>query len=286
MRRMLDDQTTMFLFAASRGDTHTISLMCDQGFDPNNADYDHRTALMVASMKGNTDVVQLILQYKACPNMTDMHGSSALLEAVKNGHESTMELLFQHGADLCMSESQAASVLCQAVFDGDILLLKRLLKAGIDINAADYDKRTAAHIAAAEGNVAAIRILAEKGADLTLSDRWGNTVQDEARRSNARQLLLFLEERKEEWPRRDLLNNSSLEFIWLRMPFFLVASAGFAAIAFLMRVQYCIYFVKKQFFCPMDFDIAFLITIVLVIVSAVIYLVHGCWRVHFFLLYI
>lgn len=134
---------------------------------------------------------------KADPNSTDMHGSTALLEAVKNGHEPVMDLLFQYGADLCMPESRAASVLCQAVFDGDILFLRRLLKAGIDINAADYDKRTAAHIAAAEGNVAAIRVLANAGADLTLEDRWGNTVQDEARRSNARQLLVFLEERKE-----------------------------------------------------------------------------------------
>lgn len=64
MSKQLDDQTTRLLFAASRGDTSTMSLMCDQGFDPNNADYDTRTALMVASMKGNTDVVKLLLKYK------------------------------------------------------------------------------------------------------------------------------------------------------------------------------------------------------------------------------
>ena len=58
------------------------------------------------------------------------------------------------------------------------------------------DKRTAAHIAAAEGNVAAIRVLAEAGANLNLEDRWGNTVQREAERSNARQLLAYLKERK------------------------------------------------------------------------------------------
>jgi ankyrin repeat protein len=63
MRKQLDDHTTRLLFAASRGDTATISLMCDQGFDANNADYDNRTALMVASMKGNTDVVRLLLEY-------------------------------------------------------------------------------------------------------------------------------------------------------------------------------------------------------------------------------
>lgn len=48
--KMKDDHTTRFLFAASRDSTPAISLMCDQGFDPNSADYDSRTALMVASM--------------------------------------------------------------------------------------------------------------------------------------------------------------------------------------------------------------------------------------------
>jgi ankyrin repeat protein len=38
--------------------------MCDQGFNPSNADYDNRTALMVASMKGNKDVVELLLEYQ------------------------------------------------------------------------------------------------------------------------------------------------------------------------------------------------------------------------------
>jgi CRP-like cAMP-binding protein len=196
MSKQLDDQTTRLLFAASRGDTSTISLMCENGFIPDNCDYDNRSAMMVAAMKGNTDVVKLLLEYKANPNLTDMHGSTALLEAVKNGHEATMKLLMEHGAKLCMPESLAASVLCQAVFDGDILLLRRLLMAGIEINAADYDKRTAAHIAAAEGNIAAIRVLADNGADLTLEDRWKNTVQHEAERSNTRQLLEYLKHKQ------------------------------------------------------------------------------------------
>lgn len=218
MSKQLDDNTTRFCFAASRGDTATIALMCDQGFDPNSADYDHRNALMVASMKGNTEVVKMLLEYnvsamtlrfatralynfrssllwQANPNLSDMHGSTALLEAVKNGHESTMGLLLRNKAQLCMPDSLAASVLCQAVFDGDTPFLKRLLQAGINVNASDYDKRTAAHIAAAEGNVAAIKVLADHGADLTLEDRWKNTVLQEAERSSARQLLEYLQQR-------------------------------------------------------------------------------------------
>lgn len=193
MSKQKDDQTTRFLFAASRSDTLTISLMCDQGFDPDNADYDTRTALMVAAVKGNDDVVKSLLDdYNADPNIVDVHGTTALFEAVKNGHESTMAILLKHNATLCTKESYAATALCQAVFDGDIPFLRRLLKAGIQVDAADYDKRTAAHIAAAEGNVAAFKVLVEFGADLSVEDRWKNTVHGEAKRSGGRQLLEYL----------------------------------------------------------------------------------------------
>ncbi|KAG7349409.1 ankyrin repeat domain protein [Nitzschia inconspicua] len=192
MSKQLDDQTTRLLFAASRGDSATIALMCDQGFNPNNSDYDHRTALMVASMKGNTEVVKMLLDYKADPNLVDMHSSTALLEAVKNGHGDTMELLQKRGAKLCMKESFAASTLCQAVFDGDSALLRRLLEAGTPVNACDYDKRTAAHIAAAEANLSAFQALCAHGADLQLEDRWGSTPMMEAERHGSKKILDFI----------------------------------------------------------------------------------------------
>jgi ankyrin repeat protein len=189
MNKLKDDHTTRFLFAASRGDTATIALMCESGFDPNSSDYDSRTALMVAALKGNTETVKKILEYQANPNLTDMHGTTALYEAARKGHEDTMDVLLEHGAELCMDEGQAASTLCRMVFDGDILMLRRLLKANIQVNAGDYDGRTAAHIAAAEGNVAALKALVEFGADLELKDRWNNSIRDEAKRANAGQVL-------------------------------------------------------------------------------------------------
>jgi len=188
-----DDQTTRFCFAASRGDTATITVMCEQGFDPNSSDYDKRTALMVASMKGNVDTVVKLLSYHADPNLTDMHGTSALYEATKNNHEDVASVLIEYGGHLSMSESQAASTLCQAVYEGDILLLKRLICAQIQVNASDYDKRTAAHIAASESNCLALKILVEAGADLNMRDRWGNTAEDEAKRARASAVLEFLD---------------------------------------------------------------------------------------------
>lgn len=191
--RLKDDNTTRFLNSAARGDTQTLSVMCDQGFDPNSSDYDSRTALMVASMKGNPEVVKKLLEYGADPNLVDMHGSTALYEAARMGHEGVMKVLLDHGASLCMSETLAASTLDQSVFDGDIALLRRLLDARIPVNAADYDQRRAVHIAAAEGNVAALKLMVEHGADLAVTDRWGNTARNEAERVNAGPLLHYLD---------------------------------------------------------------------------------------------
>jgi hypothetical protein len=41
IKKQKDEHTTWFCYAASRGDTTTISTMCDQGFDPNSSDCEH-----------------------------------------------------------------------------------------------------------------------------------------------------------------------------------------------------------------------------------------------------
>jgi ankyrin repeat protein len=196
INKQKDDNTTRFLFAASRSDLPTLRLMLNSGLDPNSADYDRRNALMVAAMNGNSEVVTLLLDYHANPNLVDVHGTSALYEAVKGAHDDTIDILLKHGGTLCMPEETAATTLCQCVFNGDLLFLKRLCKAGIDINAGDYDRRRAVHIAASEGNLAAVRVLAECGADLTVLDRWDNSIEDEAKRANAVRLLVYLESLK------------------------------------------------------------------------------------------
>jgi ankyrin repeat protein len=120
MQKKEDDNITKFLFAASRGDTATITFMCDHGFDPNSSDYDRCTALMVAAKKGNTDATKVLLDFQADPNAVDVHGITALFEAAVKGHEDTMEVLIHNGAKLCTKTSLSASMLCQSVFNGDI----------------------------------------------------------------------------------------------------------------------------------------------------------------------
>ena len=195
IQKLRDDHTIRFLYAASRGDTETIKLMCDQGFNPDTCDYDKRTALMVSAMKGNMATVVKLLEYGANPLVHDCHGSCALLEAVMNDQNAIIDLFLQ----VCdidsewIQNSKACLLMNEAVSTGDIMLLERLIRAGIDVNTYDYDKRRPVHIAAAEGNLAALKRLVEAGADLTVLDRWNNSVLEESRRSKSGALVAYLE---------------------------------------------------------------------------------------------
>jgi potassium channel len=126
VHKLDDDHTTRFLFAASRSDIPTLSLMLDKGMDPNSVDYDGRTALMVAAMNGNAEAVTILLDKQADPNMVDGHNNTALYEAVKGSHDECIEVLLKNKAELLMSDETAASLLCKSVFDSDIKLLSRL----------------------------------------------------------------------------------------------------------------------------------------------------------------
>jgi hypothetical protein len=48
-------------YAATRGDVMKLRSMLQQGFNPDSADYDGRTALMLACVRGHRDVVDLLL---------------------------------------------------------------------------------------------------------------------------------------------------------------------------------------------------------------------------------
>ena len=70
-----------------------------------------------------------------------------------------------------------------AAYRGDIEAIKRYLIKGIDINQGDYDGRTALHLASAEGHEKCVKYLLCSGADTFVTDRWGATPLDDAKKS-------------------------------------------------------------------------------------------------------
>ena len=67
-----------FLYCASRGDTSRLRTFLNQGFDPDAADYDGRTALMLACVKGFREAVQLLLEAGAAVNAQDAFGGTPM----------------------------------------------------------------------------------------------------------------------------------------------------------------------------------------------------------------
>ncbi|KAK9791836.1 hypothetical protein WJX73_006514 [Symbiochloris irregularis] len=183
--RMDEERLTQFLYAAAQGNSAIIREMLQQGFDPNSADYDARTALMLAAVNGRPGIVRQLIAAGADVTAVDNFGACALLEACHRGNDEIIDLLVTRGASLSSKENSVteAGRLCNSVINCNLPLLRRYLRAHANVNAYDYDKRTALHISAAEGNAPVVKLLVEEGrADCSCRDRWGSTPLDEASR--------------------------------------------------------------------------------------------------------
>ncbi|KAL5545105.1 hypothetical protein UlMin_008889, partial [Ulmus minor] len=177
--------------ASHLGDLYRLKCLIGAGADPNNTDYDGRSALHVAASKGYEDITFFLIERGADVNISDKFGNTPLLEAIKNGHDRVVSLLNNAGAKLSIDGT--GSFLCNTVAMGDMKLLKRLLAEDVNPNAKNYDRRTPLHIAASEGLYSMAELLLDAGASVYSKDRWGNTPIDEARIGGNKNLLKLLE---------------------------------------------------------------------------------------------
>ncbi|KAF6256108.1 hypothetical protein COO60DRAFT_1702472 [Scenedesmus sp. NREL 46B-D3] len=109
MAKQEEDRTTEFLYAATRGDSMRLRGMLQQGFSPDSADYDGRTALMLACVRGHRDVVELLLSAGADARLDDNLGRSALLEACYHGHNAIIDTLTAAGVRLAPAAACTAA---------------------------------------------------------------------------------------------------------------------------------------------------------------------------------
>jgi len=169
-----------------------LKMLLKYGADPNDGDYDARTALHVACASGNKSAVELLIGYRGINlNPQDNFGRTPLMEAVRHGHEHVARLLKAHGAfhgfvvdlkdNTDANAIPAGGELCQAAFSNQVRYLNNLLSfCDLDVDAADYDLRTALMLACAEGNMGIAVHLVQNGADINKKDRWGHTPITEA----------------------------------------------------------------------------------------------------------
>lgn len=79
-----------------------------------------------------------------------------------------------------------------AASEGNVLRLQKLLEQRCSVNEENYDSRTPLHIACADAHFDAAQFLIAAKAEVNASDRWGHTPLDEAIRSKASDIKVYL----------------------------------------------------------------------------------------------
>lgn len=122
-----------FLEAVSEGDTGSVALYLQAGFDPNSCDRSGVPLVNLALRRGHGQVLEALVAGGADINRPSRdRGYTALMEAASQGQADYVEKLLAWGADVKPQCKNGQSALILAVGRGDGALALRLLKAGAD----------------------------------------------------------------------------------------------------------------------------------------------------------
>ena len=197
------------IWAAGKGDLHTIQRLSMQEYDSDTPDYDGRTPLHMAASEGQIEIIRELIKLKVDINPVDRWKGTPLDNALAQGHEEAAALLREQGAQTGRTEPappedpdfkpikiRGVSVpIIFAAFYGDLISLRRFIAQGFSVNVSDYDRRTPLHLAAAEGHLEVVQFLVAHNVALDPRDRWGTTPLEEAKANGHADLAKFLEER-------------------------------------------------------------------------------------------
>ena len=124
-------------------------------------DQDGRTALSVAvtcDSESAAKLVTLLLDNGANPNKADRDSMTPLLIAAFEGKAGVCEILLENGADVDHADKEGKTALFAAASMGHLDILNILLFWGCYVDGIDYEGRTVLSVAAAEGSASVVQV--------------------------------------------------------------------------------------------------------------------------------
>eukprot|EP00092_Neocalanus_flemingeri_P104019 GFUD01133180.1.p1 GENE.GFUD01133180.1~~GFUD01133180.1.p1 ORF type:complete len:449 (-),score=125.35 GFUD01133180.1:51-1397(-) len=201
------DGTTPLMLAARNGRVKVVSLLLEEGADPNIRKISGVTAIFLASVGGYSDIVTKLVEAGADADPQSQEGGTPLMAATQAGHLDVVEKLLLSGANHNTCMWDGANVLFLAGQNGHARIVMHLLTLpGVQVNQQRRDGATPLWIAAQMGHEDCVRMLLRGGADVDLARADGATPLFKACHKGHEEVVKELLRHK---PRLDTLKNGS-----------------------------------------------------------------------------
>jgi ankyrin repeat protein len=190
----------MMCQAAFSGRLDEMKRLVNNGVDPNESDYDGRTAMHLAASEGNREILKYLVGIKANIMCRDRFNGTPLEDAVRHhfdkpNMDKVQELLRDHGATLAGEGLSYVVKMVEYAAKGNVDRIRLLATNGVDVSLGDYDDRTPLHLAACKGNTAVIEyLLRQETVNVNAVDRFGGTPHGDALRHDRKGAAALLEE--------------------------------------------------------------------------------------------
>ena len=147
----------LMCLAAAEGRLEDIKRLVNNGVDPNEADYDGRTAMHLAASNGNLEILEHLVGIKANFMCRDRFNGTPLEDAVRHHFDvrnaaQAQRILRSQGATLAGEGLKYVVKMCEYAAEGDAERIRLLAENGVDVSLGDYDDRTPLHLAACNGH--------------------------------------------------------------------------------------------------------------------------------------
>jgi ankyrin repeat protein len=190
----------MLCQAAFSGRLDEMKRLVNNGVDPNESDYDGRTAMHLAASEGNREILRYLVGIKANIMCRDRFNGTPLEDAVRHhfdkpNMDKVQELLRDHGATLAGEGLSYVVKMVEYAAKGNVDRIRLLATNGVDVSLGDYDDRTPLHLAACKGNTAVLEyLLRQETVNVNAVDRFGGTPHGDALRHDKKGCAALLEE--------------------------------------------------------------------------------------------